>query len=109
MKLNIYDKRKIVKTYEAKAYDLEFGLLEDIAELAQLDKLKTGSDTEIINLALNLVVKSTGTVKELMCDIFDGLTAEELRHVKIKEMGAVIIELLNYTISEITNSFTSKN
>lgn len=109
MKLNIYNKKKVVKTYTAEAYDIEFGVLEDVVEAVNLDGLKTGSNAEITALAVGLVTKSTGTVKELMKDIFDGLTDEELRHVKIKEMGAVVVDLVRYTIKEIAKGSGSKN
>lgn len=109
MKLNIYNKKKVVKTYTAEAYDIEFGVLEDVVEAVNLDGLKTGSNAEITALAVGLVTKSTGTVKELMKDIFEGLTDEELRHVKIKEMGAVVVDLVRYTIKEIAKGSDSKN
>lgn len=109
MKLNIYNKKKVVKTYTAEAYDIEFGVIEDVAEAVNLDGIKTGSNAEITALAVGLVTKSTGTVKELMKDIFEGLTDEELRHVKIKEMGAVVIDLVRYTIKEIAKGSGSKN
>ncbi len=109
MKLNIYNKKKVVKTYTAEAYDIEFGVLEDVVEAVNLDGLKTGSNAEITALAVGLVTKSTGTVKELMKDIFEGLTDEELRHVKIKEMGAVVVDLVRYTIKEIAKGSGSKN
>jgi len=109
MKLNIYNKKKVVKTYTAEAYDIEFGVLEDVVEAVNLDGIKTGSNAEITALAVGLVTKSTGTVKELMKDIFEGLTDEELRHVKIKEMGAVVVDLVRYTIKEIAKGSGSKN
>ena len=82
MKINVYEKKQIIKTYEAETYDLMFGTIEDIAEAVNLDALKTGSDVEIIKLVGNLVMNSMSTVKELLKDIFDGITDEELKKVK---------------------------
>ena len=42
MKLPIYQKKEIVKTYEADTYDLMFGVLEDVADAIKLDELKSG-------------------------------------------------------------------
>lgn len=109
MKLNIYNKKKVVKTYTAEAYDIEFRLIEDVTEAVNLDRLKTGSDAEIAALAFGFVMKSTETAKELMKDIFEGLTDEELRHATIIEMGAVVADLVRYTIKEIVKGFRSKN
>ena len=43
MKLNIYDKKRIVKTYEAETYDLMWGTLEDITEALKIDEMKSGN------------------------------------------------------------------
>ena len=50
MKLNIYEKKQVIKTYEADAYDLMFGTLEDVADAVKLDDLKSGSDVELLKM-----------------------------------------------------------
>lgn len=109
MKLNIYDKKQVVKTYEAETYDLMFGTVEDIAEAVKLDELKSGSDVEIIKLVGNLVVTSMGTVKELLKDIFDGLTDDELKHTKVSEIARVLIDTVKFTITQLSLSSSEKN
>ena len=79
MKLHVYEKRQIVKTYEADTYDLPFGVIEDVADVIKLDELDTGSNAELIKIAGNVVLKCKDTVKDLMKDIFDGITDEELK------------------------------
>lgn len=101
MKLNIYEKKNIVKTYTAETYELMFGTVEDVAEAVKLDDLKTGSDTEIIGLVSNLVMKSMSTVKELMKDIFDGLTDEELKNTRVSEIVQVVIDVVMFTMNEL--------
>lgn len=98
MKLNIYEKKEVIKTYEADSYDLMFGTIEDVANALNLDDLKTGSDVEIIRMATKLVLTSLGTVKDLMKDIFDGLTDEELKKAKVKDMAQVLLEVGKYTL-----------
>lgn len=107
MKLNIYDKKKIVKTYETDTYDLLFGVLEDVADAIRLDDLKEGTNVEIIKMAGKLVLESKDSVKNLMKDIFDGVTDEELRCASIKEMAEVLVEVVKYTISQL--NLGSKN
>lgn len=109
MYLNIYEKKKIVKTYEADAYDLTFGVVEDVADAIKLDDLKSGTDAEIIKLAANLVLKSTGTVRELMKDIFEGITDEELRKTKVVEQAGVLVEVVKYTFEQIGKGLQKKN
>ena len=109
MKLNIYEKKKIVKTYETDAYDLMFGTVEDIAEAVDIDSLKTGSDVEIIKMVGNLVMTSMGTVKELLKDVFDGITDEELKKVKVAEIATVLVDVVKYTITQLNRTTNSKN
>ena len=108
MKLNIYEKKRIVKTYEADTYNLLFGVLEDVADAIKLDDLKEGTNVEIIKMAGKLVLESKDTVKGLMLDIFDGLTAEELRGASINEMAKVLVEVVRYTIDQL-NLGAAKN
>ena len=109
MKLNIYNKKQIVKTYEADSYDLMFGVLEDVADAIKLDELKTGTDAEIIKMAGNLVLHSMGTVKDLFKDIFEGITDEELKHCKINEMALVLVEVVRATLTQLGKGFGTKN
>ena len=66
MKLNIYENKQVIKTYETDTYDLMFGTLEDVAGAVNLDKLQTGSNAEIIKTAGDFVIHSMDTVKDLM-------------------------------------------
>ena len=101
MKLNIYDKKKIIKTYEVEAYDVKFGTLEDVTKAIDLDGLKTGSNVEIIKMAGKLILTNIETFKALFKDIFDGITDEELKKASLKEMATVIVDIVKYTISEL--------
>ena len=109
MKLNIYEKKQIVKTYEVEKYDLMFGVVEDVAEALDLDSLKSGSNAEIIKMVGNMVFKSMDTIKELMKDIFDGLTDEELKNVKVSEIVDVIVDVVQFTILQLKLGAKGKN
>jgi hypothetical protein len=109
MKLNIYKKKTIVKTYEVDTYDLMFGVLEDVADAIKLDELKTGNDVEIIKMAGNLVLKSMDTVKDLLKDIFDGITDEELKNTKVSEIALVLVDVVKFTMAQLNKGFGSKN
>lgn len=109
MKLNIYKGREVVKTYTADTYDLMFGTVEDIAEAIKLDDMKIGDDREIMKMALGLITRSMDTVKDLLKDIFDGITDDEIKHTKLKEIGAVLVECVQYTIVEMSRGLDRKN
>ena len=105
MKLNIYKNQKeIEKTYEVDSYDIMYGTIQDI--LAVLD------DFDLENLKnedqlLKLFVDNRSKLEDLLLDIFgvEGLTAEELRRVKLKEIVPMFVDLFAY----VQNSFKSKN
>lgn len=108
MKLNIYNGKKIVKTYEADTYDLMFGTLEDVANAIKLDEMKSGTDEEILRMAFNLIASSLGTVRELLKDIFDGITEEEMRMVKVKEIAQVLFDVVRYTIEQLGKGISTR-
>lgn len=102
MKLNIYDHKEVIKTYEANEYELMFGTVEDMIEAAKLDKIESGTDAEIVMAATNLVTTSMDTVKDLLKDVFDGLTDDEIRHTRVSEIVNVIVDVIMYAIGQIS-------
>ena len=108
MKLTIYENKAPVKVYTAETYDLMFGTVEDIADAMNLDGLQTGSDVEIIGMAVNLIKTNMSTVKNLLKDIFDGLTDEELKKTKIKDIAKVLVDVVKFTITQLKTG-DSKN
>ncbi len=104
MKLNIYKNQKeIEKTYEIDEYDIMYGTIQDIFEVLDggLEKLK---DNDQI---LKLITENRGKLEDLILDIFasEGLTKEELRRIKLKELVPLFIDLFAY----VQTSFKSKN
>lgn len=102
MKLNIYDHKKVIKTYEANEYELMFGTVEDMIDAAKLDKIESGTDAEIVMAATSLVTTSMDTVKDLLKDVFDGLTDDEIRNTRVSEIVNVVVDILMYAVSQIT-------
>ena len=109
MRLNVYEKRRVVKTYEADSYDLPFGVIEDVADVINLDQLETGSNAELIKIAGGVVLRCKDTVKDLMKDIFEGITDEELKKTTITEMAQVLIEVVRYTSEQLSKGLNRKN
>lgn len=109
LKLNIYNKRQVEKTYTAETYDLMFGTVEDLVDIINLDKLQTGSDVEIIKLVGDVVVHGLDIIKPLLKDIFEGLTDDELKHTKVKEIATVLVDVVKFSIGEISKGANEKN
>lgn len=109
LKLNIYDKRNIVKTYTAETYDIMFGTVEDLIDTFNLDGLNANDNVEMIKVATNIVMNGKDVVKPLLKDIFEGLTDDELRNTKIKEVATVLVEVVKFTMEQIAKGSKGKN
>lgn len=109
LKLNVYNRKEIIKTYTAETYDLMFGTVEDLTELIDLDSLKSGSDVEIIKLVGKVLISGMEIIKPLLKDIFEGLTDEELKHTKVSEITNTLVEVIKFSIAQISKGVNGKN
>ena len=103
LKLNIYkNQREVEKTYIADTYDIMFGTLEDFVNLLDLESLRGNKGNDSLVTAIgNLISGSRDMLKPLLKDIFPGLTDEEMRRIKAKELLAVVAGLAGFSIDEI--------
>ena len=100
--LNIYEKKKVVKTYETDAYDLMFGTLEDFLNI--IDEKMFADDVSNIDFAklgLTVIKRCLKELKPLLLDVFEGLTEDELRNTKASELIGVIYAIAKYSFAEI--------
>lgn len=109
LKLNIYEKRKVIKTYTAETYDLMFGTVEDLLNIIDIDNIQAGDKTELIKAVAKVLAHSMDIVKPLLKDVFEGLTDEELRNTSIKEIVDVLSNIVTYSINQITKGNNGKN
>ena len=98
--LNIYDpeSKVITKQYKAETVDIMFGTIEDLIEIIDVDKLSENNDTELTKIILLSIKK----VKPLLKEVFTGLTDEELKNTKIKELIPLFIDIVKYMFAEIS-------
>lgn len=109
LKLNIYEKRKVVKTYTAETYDLMFGTVEDLLNVIDIDNIQAGDKTELIKAVAKVLSHSMDIVKPLLKDVFEGLTDEELRNTKISEIVDALSNIVTYSINQIMKGNGGKN
>lgn len=99
LKLNIYDpknKNEIVKTYTAESYELMLGTVEDIMEVIDIDK--ASNNIEIAKM----IVKCYKQLRPFLKDIFTGLTDDELKCVKVKELVPLFKDIVQTIIEDIS-------
>ena len=96
LKLNIYNENKeIAKTYTAEGYDLMLGTCEDIMAIIDVDKM---TDNKAV---AKMVLQCYGTLKPLLKDIFQGLTDEDFRGIKVKELIPLFVDICNVIVDDL--------
>ena len=109
LKLNIYEKRKVIKTYTAETYDLMFGTVEDLLDVIDIDNIQADNRTELLKAVAKVLAHSMDIVKPLLKDVFEGLTDEELRNTKISEIVDALSNIVTYSINQIMKGNGGKN
>lgn len=109
MKLNIYNKKEIVKTYEVETSDLLFSTVEDISQAFDIHPNMKITNKKLVELATEFIGTRTDEAKIMMRDIFDGLTEDELRHAKMTEFIIVITEVLAFALGALGKGNNEKN
>lgn len=101
LKLNIYEKKEIIKTYTEDSYNILFGTVEDLINIIDFDKIKKGTDEELIKVIAPAIPKLLYLIKPLLKDIFSGLTDEELKKCRVAEIAKVIVNLIISTMQQV--------
>lgn len=103
LKLNIYNKqREIEKTYRTQDYEVMYGTVEDLLDCLDLEVLTNNSDTDgIIAAASRLMRARADVINPLLMDIFPGLTEDEMRRAKVREVLEVIVGLTGFSLDQI--------
>lgn len=97
LKLNIYGKGTIEKTYVTDTYDLMYGTIEDLLEIVDFDKMD--DNVEVGKMILKILPK----IKPFLKDVFDGLTDDELKRTKVKELIPLFIDIFKFSLNELSS------
>ena len=102
LRLNIYNGKTIEKTYVADEIDIMFGTVEDLLDVIDFDNLN--DEKEVVKV----VIKTLNNLKPFLKQIFDGLTDEEIKRTKVKELVPLFVDIVTYTMEEL-KALMSKN
>lgn len=109
IRLPIYEGKTVVKTYTAETYDIMFGTVEDLINALDFDKMSSGKDEDLIAAIAVAIPKIFRFIKPLLKDIFEGLTDEELKHCKVKDIAIALLNVIKFTIRQISEGDNAKN
>ena len=90
LKLNIYNGKVIEKTYITDTYDLMYGTIEDVLNVIDLDKIDKSVELG------KMIIRLLPLIKPFLKDVLDGLTDEELRRTKVKEVKQIFEKIFSY-------------
>ena len=102
LRLNIYNGKNIEKTYVADEIDIMFGTVEDLLDVIDFDNLN--DEKEVVKV----VIKTLNNLKPFLKQIFDGLTDDEIKRTKVKELVPLFVDIVTYTMEEL-KALMSKN
>lgn len=105
IKLHIFDKTgvNLVKIYEAKPYELNFGTIRTLMEVLKIETMDNQMEL------LGTLAKAWDEIVSVLSCVFPECTEEEWNTVKAKEVLSVIIQIAKYAISEAFTIPTEKN
>lgn len=103
IKLNIYKRDKIVKTYSTKSLYITTGTVEKIFKETDVDKLLAENTTQekVGREILKICVKGFPNFKDTILDIFEGMTEEEWGNTHIDEIARVIFLILQNALASL--------
>lgn len=109
-KLNIHDGKKVEKTYVANDFALTVGVAEDILDVIDIEKLSGDLDDFATFVEILKIVKgSFNSFNPMMKGVFEELTDDEYSRANIVDVATVIINILKYTVAQLTNAAYGKN
>lgn len=103
--LNIYEGKKVVKQYTADSIDLSFGVIEDVLDAFDFESMTSGSNAEIAKA----IIKCKDQLKPFLMDIFDGVTADEIRKARTNNLIEIFRRLYQYAVGELNGLGAAKN
>lgn len=101
MKLDIREKGEIIKTYTADINDVDYGVVEDVSRIINIEELQEMTDADSMRMIGSIVKSKSADVKAVLKEIFDGVTDEELRKVRPRQIAAALYEVVLFTINDL--------
>lgn len=95
--LKVYDEsgKNVVKTYESTTYDLMFGTVMSLMELLKIDEINDQMEL------LKTVHSAWDEIKTVLSGVFPDVTEEDWKHVKVKELLPIIMEIAKFAVTDM--------
>ena len=103
--LKIYDDsgKNIIKSYESKTYDLMFGTVMKLMELLKVEDMDDQLEM------LKTIYGAWEEIKTVLAGVFPEATDDDWKHVRVKELLPMILEIAKFSVTEMFTIPTEKN
>jgi hypothetical protein len=103
--LKIYDGsgENVVKSYESKTYDLMFGTVMKLMELLKVEDMDDQLEM------LKTIYGAWEEIKTVLAGVFPEATDDDWKHVRVKELLPMILEIAKFSVTEMFTIPTEKN
>lgn len=103
--LKIYDDsgKTVVKSYESKTYDLMFGTVMKLMELLKIEDMDDQLEM------LKTIYGAWEEIKTVLEGVFPEATDDDWKHVRVKELLPMILEIAKFSVTEMFTIPTEKN
>lgn len=108
MILNIYDKGKVMKTYETDSFRLMWGTIQQVSKVVNFDNLDFENKEKLTMSILDSLYELMDTVNMILIDIFPEITEEELSRTDALEIADVVMEAVFFVKDQILGKFKNK-
>ena len=111
LKLNIYDnKHQVIKTYTSTDVFISTGIVEDLFKVIDIDKfLSKNNDADTMGRELiKIIFKGWDNFKEIILQVFDGITEDEFKHTDLAEINVAIMYILQNALSSLNGIGTNE-
>lgn len=95
--LKIYDNtgKNVIKSYESTTYDLMFGTVMSLMEVLKIEDMNNQMEM------MKTIYEAWDEIKSVLSAVFPDVTNEDWKHVKIKELLPIILEIAKFSVSEM--------
>ena len=103
--LKIYDEsgKTVVKSYESSTYDLMFGTVMKLMELLKIEDMNDQMQM------LKTIYGAWEEIRTVLAGVFPEATDDDWKHVRVKELLPMILEIAKFSVTEMFTIPTEKN
>ena len=108
IRLNIYDEqgKNVARVAQGEYYDLTLGVIIEIFDFLNMDD--NGKVISVWDINLKLI-KCYKKITDVLHSFFPDITKEEWKCVKLKELAKILLDIVQFTFTEIDEIPIEKN